>query len=1035
MSKRYIYIMCFDMAGMKQRKIIIIISLFILFLTGARLLWFDVFNHPSQSYAVKGQIDLRNQAIQEGQVVTLDGEWLFYPYEWLAEQGKQSVPTKAPTAIQVPKGWSTALKEGDKTPYGYGSYHLKIIVKPEEDMTYSLRIPSIRSASEVYVNHRLLGRAGQLGERASDTVAQNIPYTLSFQTNGQEVIDIIVQVANFQDPRNGGIVRSIQFGKADVVNREVQLSIAMQQLVAVVFLIHAIYAVILYTIGDKDKRLLDFSLLMFSTMLFYLLGSDEKLLSYWLSINYEWGFKGVHLAMLGIGYSLWQCMMKWLPTKIHKWMPYSFVLYGVAAFLTLILPARYVVLIQPVYGTLLGIPMALTMVIMLCKSIKEWREHLFLLLAIVAFINNIAWYGILLVTGTKMIHYPFDLIITMACLATVWFKEYAQVHADTQKLAMKLQKADKLKNEFLANTSHELRNPLHGILNISKAVLEREAHALSTKSVNDLETVLSVGQRMSLMLNDLLDVMHLKENTPTLQLQTFSIHTIIMGVIDILSFMKEGKDIQFILEIPEDFPKVYADENRVIQIVFNLLHNALKFTNEGQIVITGNQQDGRAEFAISDTGIGIDSDTMQRLFEPYEQGELSKAMVEGGFGLGLSISKRLVELHGGILQVESMIGVGSTFRFTLPLSTVMDRLVDSKQPVSSPYEEVAAAKQLKYQPEQAVIDGKRARILVVDDESINLRVVETILPSELYEVVTVTSGMAALDMLHTHTWDLIISDVMMPKMSGYELIRVIRQRFSMIELPVLLLTARNQPMDMDNGFLAGANDYVTKPVNSLELRARVEALTNMKTAVQERLQMEAAWLQAQIEPHFLFNALNAIVTFSEIGDERASKLLEALSDFLRESYKFQNTKDLVPLEDELHLVHSYMYIQQERFGERITFQCHVEVATDVRIPSLTIQPLIENALTHGILKRREGGTIYLHIVNVGGNIEITVTDDGVGMEEEHAAQLLELQTSHAKGIGLLNTNLRLKRLYGQGLHIKSKPNQGTSISFIVMRKK
>ena len=246
----------------------------------------------------------------------------------------------------------------------------------------------------------------------------------------------------------------------------------------------------------------------------------------------------------------------------------------------------------------------------------------------------------------KIIMYPFDIVITVACLAILWFKGYAKVHSKTKELAMKLQKTDKLKDEFLANTSHELRNPLHGILNMSKAVLEREDRVLSDKSVKDLETVLSVGRRMSLMLNDLLDVMSLKENNPKLNLKTLSIHPIVSGVLDMLYVMREGKQIQFIHQIPENFPKVVADENRVIQIVFNLLHNAVKYTNEGEVTIVGHVKNGMAEIVISDTGIGMDEDTIQRIFKPYEQGTLSKAMIEGGFGLGLSISKRLVELHG-----------------------------------------------------------------------------------------------------------------------------------------------------------------------------------------------------------------------------------------------------------------------------------------------------------------------------------------------------------------------------------------------------
>ncbi|MGE7113553.1 ATP-binding response regulator [Lysinibacillus sp. NPDC047702] len=695
--------------------------------------------------------------------------------------------------------------------------------------------------------------------------------------------------------------------------------------------------------------------------------------------------------------------------------------------------------IQLFYILLFAIPMIITILTMIRKSIKEIRSSIFLLLAILAFVNNIAWDFSMLITGIKVIFYPFDLIITMACLAILWFKDYARVYADTKALAVKLQETDRLKDEFLANTSHELRNPLHGILNMSKAVLEREETVLSDKSVKDLETVLSVGRRMSLMLNDLLDVMSLKENTTKLQLRSFSIHTIVSGILDMLYFMREGKQVELINQIPEDFPKVMADENRVIQIVFNLLHNAVKYTNEGHVTIAGHVKNNMVEIVISDTGIGIDNETIQRIFEPYEQGTLSKAIIEGGFGLGLSISKRLVELHGGTLQARSVLGKGSKFTFTLPISILSEQhdTEDRNSPLrtNESLDVMTSSNHFdRSSTIQSIMQTNRPKVLVVDDDPINLRVIETILTIEKYDLITVTSGSKALEALASQKFDLIISDVMMPNMSGYELVRTIRKQLSITDLPVLLLTARGQAQDIENGFLSGANDYVMKPVDPLELRSRVKALTDVKQSVQERLRMEAAWLQAQIHPHFLFNTLNAIMTLHEIDTERTNKLLEALSDFLRESFKFQNIDELVPLEDELKLVQSYLYIQQERFGSRISATWELEVSSDVMIPSLTIQPLIENAIEHGILKHVNGGNIHIQILDYDTYIEITVSDNGIGMNEETKNQLLVKRLKKSTGVGLLNTNLRLKQHYGEGLQINSQPNQGTSISFKVLKK-
>lgn len=1009
-------------------------------LTGSRILWFELFNNSDQPHAVKGQMDLRNWNFNDEHAITLDGEWEFYPYNWLISEEKYLESKKVQsTYIQVPEGWSSSLQEEEMSPYGYGTYRLKLLVNPEDKITYSIRVPSVRNSSEIYVNGRQLAKSGEIGEKAENTVAKNVPYTVSFEANGHKEIEIIVQASNFKDPRGGGIVRSIKIGKEEILAKETQWSIAMQQLVAVVFFIHAIYSIILFFIGNmEEKRLLYFSLLSMSIMNYYLLASDDKLLSYLFPINYEWGFKLVHLAMVGIDFSLIQCIKHWMPKHMSKYTRWFSIFCGLAAFMAIVLPTRYIVTYQDIYIFILGIALVITILTVMRKSIKEVRNNIFLLLAILAFGNNYIWDGLLLIFGIKVIMYPFDLIITMACLATLWFKGYAKVYSDTKELATMLQKANKLKDEFLANTSHELRNPLHGILNISKAVLEREERVLSDKSVKDLETVLSVGSRMSFMLNDLLDVMSLKENNPKLKFSTVSIHAIVSGVFDMLYVMGDGKQIQLINQIPGNFSKVMADENRVIQIVFNLLHNAVKYTNEGEVKVSGHVRNGMAEIVISDTGIGIDEETIERIFEPYEQGTLSKAMIEGGFGLGLSISKRLVELQGGTLRVKSVVGKGSVFTFTLPISDGTDEptnvaLLSDEHEVSTvvtptnPFDDRIG--------NQSILEANKPRVLVVDDDPVNLRVIETILTIEKYDLVLVTSGNKALEILMSQEWDLVISDVMMPNMSGYELVRTIRQHFSITELPVLLLTARSQPQDIKNGFLSGANDYVTKPVDALELRSRVNALTDVKQSAQQRLRMEAAWLQAQIQPHFLFNTLNAIITLSEIDIERTSKLLEALSDFLRESFKFQNIDELVPLDDEVNLVQSYIYIHKERFGERINVTWDLNVSTDVLIPSLTIQPLIENALKHGILPRENGGNIHVSIEDFDTYIEISVSDDGTGMDEATMERLLEKKSESSNGIGLLNTDLRLKQHYGKGLQIISKPNQGTTISFVVLKKK
>lgn len=1031
------------MAGnffMKKRYILLMLGLFLIVLSSLRMVWMELFRDQKQPPIQNGQLDLRDWDAEEGEVLLLDGEWDFYPSHLLMEGGRDSsLATEAPELIQVPGKWNEVLH----SPYGFATYRLRVLVNPEKDLNYSIRVPSVRSSSEIYVNGRLLAKSGQVAKNKNEYSAKNLPYSTAFTADEKGVIDIVIQAANFADIRGSGIIRSIKFGSEEAIAKEMKFSFSMQLLTAIIFLMHSVYALILFFLGNREKKLLYFSVLTLCTTLGNLFSNDEKLFHQLFYIGYVWDFRLANAVVLIGCYALLECTNhRLLPYWRRIYPIYSAIALGTAG-ITLFLSPAHIIKIFPVYYLFAGIATVMTAIAILSKFLKDRNGHLLLLFSLTALIHHFIWSIGWRENGISVVHYPFDLFISIGCFASVWFKDYFKTHADTKELAAALQRMNKQKDQFLANTSHEFKNPLHGILNMSQSVLKRERHLLQERSVKELETILSVGRRMTHILNDLLDVMSLQEGNPRLYKKVITIQPIVTGVLDMLQFIVEVKPVKIINQIPEDFPPVFADENRVIQIVFNLLHNAVKYTNEGQVTIRAFVKDGRAFIVISDTGVGMDDDMLKRLFHPYEQANFSKTMIEGGFGLGLSISKQLVELQGGKLEVSSVLGEGSEFTFSLELADVKAEEVND---VSRPFEPLASypvSVQEKKSAEIPPIGRKttimemaldRPVILIVDDDPVNLQVLEAILPPEEYDVTMVTSGKEALAILEAKEWDLVISDVMMPQMSGYELTQIIRKRFTLTELPVLLLTARSQPNDIQSGFLAGANDYVTKPVEALEIRSRIEALTTIKKNVQEQLQLEAAWLQAQIQPHFLFNTLNAVIALSEIDLEKMRDLLGKLSHYLRNKFQFQNMDALIPVEEELSIVRSYLYIEQVRFEDRLQVIWEIDECKELKIPFLTIQPLVENAIRHGIMKRISGGKIVIRISKNENHAEISVEDDGVGMDEAALQRILERKAGSKSGVGLMNTDLRLKRHFGIGLQIQSMPGIGTKISFFVGNK-
>jgi two-component system sensor histidine kinase ChiS len=1022
---------------MTGKKLLLITTAVLLILIVVRIIWIIAIAPPNQPSIVNGQLDLQNWDFAKEPVINLDGQWEFYPYELLMSHASRTLDSRSEREfIQVPGQWNSFFPKEKSSHYGYGTYRLKVLVNPSDDQLYSMRLPSIFSSSAVFVNGHLVGKKGQPASTIDHYKNSTLPYSVSFSSDEPE-LDIVIHAANFLDNIRSGIAKSIKFGTEEAISQMTWFSIVMQLLVVIFLVIQAMYAFMLYMMGTRHKSIVYFTLLLIA-MSFTVLLDDDRLLLNWLPINYEWSMRILVVAFVAASALLLALVISLLPEyskfRVFRWFSFVSVLIAI---IFIVMPFSFTMRIGFHYFFILIATLLVSIVLTMRSTVRGVQDVIFLFLAACVILLNGIGGVVKVIGGIQIGFYPVDYIVAFFIFSAYWFRSYLRISTQTKQLADKLLEADKQKDEFLANTSHELRNPLHGILNIAQTVLESNRTALSDKNVRNLELIVTVGRRMSFMLNDLLDLTRLKQKGIRLQTTAVSIQPIVAGVCEMLLFMTEGKAIRVINTVPESFPKVLADENRLIQILFNLLHNAMKYTNEGTITIKAHTHENRAFILVSDTGMGMDSEAQERIFQPYEQVDSSITAIGGGLGLGLSICRQLVELHGGVLEVSSTLNQGSTFTFSLPLyepeaatsymqdeQSVFEEIQLTEYSIASSIQSTESTKST-----ESMFSADRPRILAVDDDPINLNILLGILTLEYDEIVTVMSGKEALALLETKEWDLIIADVMMPSMSGYELTRMIRERFTISELPILLLTARSQVEDIEAGFRSGANDYVTKPVEATELRSRVRSLTGLRRSIRERLRMEAAWLQAQIQPHFLFNTLNAIAALSDMDTVRMRILLDVFGQYLHASFDFRNSDRVVPLEHELSLVRSYLYIEQERFENRLEVSWEVDETLILDIPPLSIQPLVENAVRHGIMKKPQGGRILIRITECDTFVEVTIEDNGVGIDEHTLRSILESQSRESSGIGLLNVDRRLKQIYGRGLHVHSVLDEGTIVSF------
>ena len=425
----------------------------------------------------------------------------------------------------------------------------------------------------------------------------------------------------------------------------------------------------------------------------------------------------------------------------------------------------------------------------------------------------------------------YVLLLMSLILLVVYVLTEHRKHLNERKLNAQLKQVDKIKDEFLANTSHELRTPLNGIIGLTESLMDGIAGQLPAQANNQLAMVISSGKRLANLVNDILDFAKLENHSLALHRQPVDLHNIIEVVLALSQHLVGDKPLTLSSEVAVDLPAVYADEERLQQILYNLLGNAIKFTEQGNVTVSAEMQGDSLKVSVTDSGIGIAADKFDDIFKSFEQVQGSDTRRYGGTGLGLAVSKELIALHGGQIAVASAPGQGSVFSFTLPLSEEKP-LANSKvnQALTRLHTLQDHIEHVEYEEQPDPLptdvdenDGSGFRLLLVDDEPINRLVLRNHLSQQNYRLVEAVDGEAALLAIEQDgPFDLVLLDIMMPKISGYEVCERLREQYSVNELPVIFLTAKNQEVDVVQSFAVGANDYLSKPVAKHELLARVE---------------------------------------------------------------------------------------------------------------------------------------------------------------------------------------------------------------------
>jgi PAS domain S-box-containing protein len=402
----------------------------------------------------------------------------------------------------------------------------------------------------------------------------------------------------------------------------------------------------------------------------------------------------------------------------------------------------------------------------------------------------------------------------------------ARVTARTEELYrtnIELEHANRTKDEFLAAMSHELRTPLNSILGLSETLLEQRRDPLSERQQKSLHVIQSSGSHLLELINDILDLSKIEAGKFDYHPQALSVDEICRSSMAFVKTQAMKKSITVTYDNETSIPRIHADPRRLKQILVNLLTNAVKFTPENghvSLQVNSEVEQDVFQFSVIDTGIGIAPEDLQRLFQPFVQVDSKLNRQHEGTGLGLALVQRLTDLHGGSVHVESEVGKGSRFTIRLPLS---NSILARQEAIDLGGELLSSEqRETKDLPPAEQPDG--GTILLAEDNAANILTISEYLESHGYQVVVAHDGFEAIEKAEEIQPKAILMDIQMPAMDGLEAMRRLRADPQFAGMPIIALTALAMPGDRERCLLAGASEYMSKPVSLKKLRQTIENL-------------------------------------------------------------------------------------------------------------------------------------------------------------------------------------------------------------------
>jgi len=750
---------------------------------------------PGPLLFASAQIDLR--LLRPDDTQELKSGWLFHWHKLLSPLGGSSV--KAET-VDLPHLWGqNGHLDARGRPFGYATYSTRLLMPAGND-GWGLTIPDAYSSYRLYANGVLIASNGK--PDTSKASYQPKWFTTTVALPSADTIDLVMHVANF-DHSKGGLYRAPTLGKYAGLSQIQKHNNALDLVMSGAMLMGGLFFLGLFWFQRQDKAMLFFAL-------FCMVYSYRPMGSRWYAVQQALPGLDWHLALRLEYFTLYTAIglftaytLFLYPRDVFRWLVYFFMGFnGLLAVGVLVLP--------PYYYTQTLVPFLISGLIMIVYSSFVYARAWYLgrvgsvfafwstivIMAVLAGVN-LEYFDVVLPTGPALfVGYALFLFLQSLVLA---FRFADVLHAARKEAMLGLQ----AKTDFLSTMSHEIRTPLNAVIGMTHLLLRSEPRPSQKEQ---LEVMLSSSHNLLTIVNDILDYNKIEAGKIEIEQVPVSLsklcHTILAG----LRPFADDKGLALKFESSAAMPAfVLADPTRLTQVLTNLIHNALKFTPAGEVVLKIDVVGLRPNrvnlsFEVVDTGIGIAPDKLNRIFERFTQADSSTSRQYGGTGLGLAIARKLVELQGGNLQVSSELGKGTTFRFCLDFEITSLQMAQEENP-----------------DEGIFGSAGKFGVLLVDDNSMNRRVARAFLERWGLRVEEATNGLEAIEKLELLGLriDLVLMDLHMPVMDGYLATEKLRSKG--VKLPILALTA-SLPKEVEHqAYKSGVNGVVVKPFHPNDL--------------------------------------------------------------------------------------------------------------------------------------------------------------------------------------------------------------------------